>query len=290
VRGKTTDHGECLAEDTLTDYLEGGLDPALKAASEVHLIACDSCRKRLGFYMQLLNEDVSPEEAGTVEAIAARWDKQKPKENSPRRAGTFKRRFVMCAAVAATLVITFVSVHQFRLRVTEPKSAGEVVQLLLSQQRPFESRLSNQPHLTATRTRGADKPNVAYSVLAGEMTRLSADSHEMGRFYLLQKDFSRATQYLEIAEREVGEGAAVHNDLGVAYLESGTSIEKAEQELQHALKIDPAFLPAVFNLAVFCERTGAPGLAQAHFRRYLQLDPNSPWAAEAQARLQALSR
>jgi len=42
-------HGECLTEETLTEYLEGGLDPAIKLASEVHLIACDGCRGRLGF-------------------------------------------------------------------------------------------------------------------------------------------------------------------------------------------------------------------------------------------------
>ena len=27
------DHGQCLTEETLTDYLEGGLDPVIKAAS-----------------------------------------------------------------------------------------------------------------------------------------------------------------------------------------------------------------------------------------------------------------
>jgi hypothetical protein len=41
VDGKATGHGQCLTDETLTDYLEGALDPAIKAASEVHLIACN---------------------------------------------------------------------------------------------------------------------------------------------------------------------------------------------------------------------------------------------------------
>ena len=48
------DHGQCLTEETLTEYLEGSLDPALKAVSEVHLVACDGCREQLGYFMHLL--------------------------------------------------------------------------------------------------------------------------------------------------------------------------------------------------------------------------------------------
>ena len=55
-------HGECLTEETLTEYLEGVLDPALKAASEVHLIACDDCRNQLAFLMRVLNQEMTAEE------------------------------------------------------------------------------------------------------------------------------------------------------------------------------------------------------------------------------------
>jgi len=60
-----------------------------------------------------------------------------------------------------------------------------------------------------------------------------------------------------------GAGAAVHNDLGVAYLESGnaTQLRTAELEFQHALDLDRSFSAAVFNLAVFYERTNS--VAQA---------------------------
>src|SRR5262249_13579695 len=157
--------------------------------------------------------------------------------------------------------------------------------------RPFESRMAGQPHLAIAPTRGADDPGVSYGLLAAEMTRLASTSHEMGRFYLLQKDFNRAVSYLEIAAHEVGAGHEVHIDLGVAYLESGNAaqIEKAGSEFRHALEADPSFAPAAFNLAVFYERTSEPAQAEAQWKRYLELDSNSEWASEAKGRLQGLS-
>ncbi len=282
-------HGECLTEETLTEYLEGGLDPAIKLASEVHLIACDECRIRLGFFMKLLNEEVGAQEAAAVETIAQQWNTSKYK--MPRRTGTFPGWLFRCVTIAAALAIAVVGVHIVMDRQAQPKSAGEIVQLLLSQNRPFESRLANEPHLPIIRTRGMEDAGVAYGLIAAEMTRLSADSHQMGRFYLLQTEFSRAISYLEIAEREVGAGAAVHNDLGVAYMESdGPRLEQAGEEFRHAVEKDPLFAPAVFNLALFYERTNTPEKAVAEWKRYIQFDPNSDWGKEALRRLQELTR
>ena len=124
------------------------------------------------------------------------------------------------------------------------------------------------------------------------MTRLSADSHEMGRFYLIQKDFSTAVRFLEMAEREVGAPPEVHNDLGVAYLESGDSarLRKASVEFMHALDMDPRSAPAAFNMAMFYERQRDAQRAESQWKKYLELDSESPWAKEARSRLQGLSR
>ncbi len=291
MSGNTMDHGRCLTEDTLAEYLEGGLDPVIKAASEVHLVACDECRHRLGFFMRLLDEDVTSQEAVDIQAITQQWAQSRPERVMGGRREVRRRWFLTVAAVAAGLVIGIVSVRIGVMRSTEPESAGEVVQLLLSQARPFEPRLSDQPHLPFVRTRGVEDKEVAYGLLAGEMTRLSADSHQMGRFYLLQKDFIRAIAYLEMAEQEVGAAAQVHNDLGVAYLESGGDeyMQKAAVEFRHALDLNATFAPAVFNWAVFYERSGANAEAESQWRKYLELDKNSPWASEAQFRLQRLA-
>jgi tetratricopeptide (TPR) repeat protein len=278
-----------LTDDTLTEYLEGSLDLAIKATSEVHLLACDDCRLRLGFFMRMLNEEVKDEEAAAVEVVTERWNKTK--RELPRRTGTLTGWLFGLVAVAAVFVLAVLSVRTLLDRHTHPKSASEIVQLLLAQQRPFEARLANEPHLPIRRTRGTEDPGVAYGLIAGEMTKLSANSHEMGRFYLLQKDFAHAMPYLEIAGREVGAGAEVHNDLGVAYLEAdGSRLDRAAEEFRRALDLNPSFTAAVFNLALYYERTNAPDQAELQWKQYMQLDPNSDWGKEARARLQGLSR
>jgi hypothetical protein len=284
VRG--SDYGQCLTEEALTEYLEGVLDPAVKAVTEVHLVACDDCRVQMGSFMHLLRDEVGPEEETALQAIRDQMSDQ-----PLARTGTFPAWVLALVGVAAVLLVAFLSVY-FMERRNEPKSASELVQVLLSKQRPFESRMSNQPHLPIVRTRGAEDPGVDYGLLADEMTNMAAGTPEWGRFYLLQKKFERATLYLEIAAGEKGATAAVHNDLGVAYLEGGDPLktEKAGLEFRQALLEDPTFQPAIFNLALFYERTNATGQAVAEWKRYLELDPDSDWARDARERLQGLSR
>jgi tetratricopeptide (TPR) repeat protein len=245
----------------------------------------------LAFFMRLLGEEVGAEEESALKAITAQWDRKQNDRHLPRSTGSFPSWLLALVGVAAVLLIGVVSVY-FLQRRSEPQSASEVVQLLLNRNRPFESRMSNEKHLPIYRTRGAEDPAQSYSSLASEMTRLGAPTHEMGRFWLLQKDFERATSYLEIAVAESGATAAVYNDLGVAYLESGDPLktEKARLEFQLALKQDPEFAPAIFNFALFYELTNAVEQAKAEWNRYLELDPKSEWADEARVRLQGLSR
>jgi tetratricopeptide (TPR) repeat protein len=284
------EYGQCLTDETLTDYLEGGLDPAIKAASEVHLLACDECRNQMALLMRLLEPEATPEEATQLETITARWGR---KSGHKPTAGKFRfQRFFLVGAVsAAFFAVILVSAWVIQRQSSLQDSASGVVQLLLEQNRPFEARMAGEPHRKIVRTRGPDDPGVSYSLLAGEMTKLSANSHEMGRFYLLQKDFVRAISYLEIAEREVGAGAAVHNDLGVAYMESGigSQLSRAGSEFLHALQEDQTFHAAAFNLALFYERTHETAQSAAQWRRYLELDSKSDWASEARERLQGIS-
>jgi tetratricopeptide (TPR) repeat protein len=285
-------HGQCLTEETLTEYLEGGMDPAIKAVSEVHLIGCDDCRSRLGFFMRVLEAQVLPEESHSLQAINSEWDKKKHQQKAQRRTGTSSRWLLGLMAVAAVLVAGVLSIRSLMDRLAQPRSASEIVQLLLNQHRPFESRMANEPYIPIQRTRGVEDPGGDYGLLAGEMTKRSADSHQMGCYYLLQKDFAHAIPYLEIAEREVGAAAAVHNDLGVALLEQGdpAQLSRAGQEFRHALDLDQRFEPAVFNLALFYERMSEPLQAATQWNRYLELDSKSDWSKEAEVRLQGLSR
>jgi tetratricopeptide (TPR) repeat protein len=282
------DDRQCVTDETLTEYLEGTLAPPVKAATEVHLVSCEQCRNQLAFFIRVLQPDVTPEEGETLKRIADEWDERYGAIPLPSRKLLHPRVFFLFAAAAAAILIAVLSVSVVGKRGAAPTTAGEVVQLLLKDNRPFESWIAGAPYRPFVETRAPDSSGVSYGLLAAEMTRLSANSHEMGRFYLIQKDFDRAMEYLEIAEREVGAGAAVHNDLGVAYLESGNAshFEKAGQEFVHALQEDSSFTSAAFNLALFYERRNEAALAEAQWKRFLELEPNSDWATEARARLE----
>src|SRR5881409_1682363 len=63
-------HGQCMTDETLTGYLEDVLEPVVKAACEVHLIACDRCRGHLAMYMRVLRTETTPDEDGALKAIS----------------------------------------------------------------------------------------------------------------------------------------------------------------------------------------------------------------------------
>jgi tetratricopeptide (TPR) repeat protein len=287
-------HGQCLTEETLTDYLEGGLDPVVKAACEVHLIACDKCRESLALFMRVLQPENTPDEQHILQVISRNWDSRKARTLPERKNQSIGRKgwFLSLAGVAALVVFGFVALWTARDPQSLPQSAREVVQILLAENRPFEARMAEQPHLPIVRTRGIESPGVDYDLLAGEMTELAADSYQWGRFYLLQKQFEVAIPHLETAEKDPSAPAEVHNDLGVAYMEGGAEADlaKAAEEFAHALNRNPEFAPAVFNLSIFYEKSGRLAEAEMQWRRYLQLDSDSGWATEIRSKLEGLSR
>jgi tetratricopeptide (TPR) repeat protein len=280
-------HGQCLTDEMLTDYLEGGWDPAVRAASEAHLVACDKCRIRLAFFMRLLQEEEPVEEVALSSAQQA-WTSQRDRQAVNTRRRT--RRWTIASGGIAAAVALAVGTTYVIDRIGEPRSAEEVIQLLLAENRPFEARISGQPYLPYTSTRAPGDAGSSYSLLTGQMSQLSASTYEMGKFYLLQKDFGRAVEYLALAEREPGASADVHNDYGVALLEggNGSNIPKAATEFRHALAAKPDYAPAVFNLAILYERTGRADLALRQWTRSTELEPESDWSKEAKSKLEGI--
>ncbi len=285
-------HGKCLTDEILTDYLEGNLDPAFKAASEVHLVGCDDCRVRLAFFMRLLKEDIAPEEAVAVKAIQEKWTKGQNDRRLPNRRGGDRRTWRYASGGVAAALIFAVGARVAIEYKGEPRSATEVIHLLLAQNRPFEGRISGQPHQPFASTRGPNDPGNSYNLLAGQMNRLSATPYEMGQFNLLQRDFLSAIRYLEPAALEPNASAEVHNDLGVAYMESRVdrNYPKAIIEFRRALAAKRDFLPAAFNLALAYEHLGKSDEAERQWSQYLQLESDGKWKEEARSKLEGIQR
>jgi tetratricopeptide (TPR) repeat protein len=55
--------------------------------------------------------------------------------------------------------------------------------------------------------------------------------------------------------------------------------------LQRALDADPKYADAMFNMALFLQRLEQHAKAAVWWRRYLEVDGSSPWAARAKRAL-----
>ncbi|MHC4948487.1 MAG: tetratricopeptide repeat protein [Planctomycetota bacterium] len=103
----------------------------------------------------------------------------------------------------------------------------------------------------------------------------------------------RALDRLDGAEEHLRMAVASDPDLAVGWynladvLEEEGRLDEAIECLRTAVGVDAAYADAHYNLALFCEEAGRPSEARRHWRAYLRLDPDSPWAATARRHLQA---
>ena len=281
---------QCLKEDSLTGYLEGQLDPAIRAATEQHLVGCDDCRSHLAFYMRILDDDVLKEEDLAVEEAISQWLGRGVPTQAKKKASGAGWWF---AAAASVLMAFTVGIFFDGGRIDIGPET--IVKGHLRENRPFESRLSDQQFLRFILTRSI--PEAEVGSIQVDFERLGAGDYLTGLFYLTQKRFGLAIDHLERAALETPADAAVRNDLGVAYLESGgmtleertTNLRRAEEEFLAALELDESFLPAMFNKIVLADLQGDPDQVERFSYSYLALDPQSDWADEVRDRLERLS-
>ncbi|MFN0119628.1 MAG: hypothetical protein ACKV2V_03910, partial [Blastocatellia bacterium] len=177
-------------------------------------------------------------------------------------------------------------------------------------ERPIESRLSGFDHAHFVSRRGAAEQSANYTIrdqaaralLAAVNTHPDATSRQaLGGHYLLEGAADKAIDQLEQAASAAPGNALIHNDLGAAMMEkarrnfsqddSGKSLETMARALEHfsqALQLHPASAEARFNRALCYQYLKLPKLAEDDWRKYLDLDPRSPWADEARRYLTLL--
>ena len=200
------------------------------------------------------------------------------------RSLNYKRVVAYVVAAAAAVVILALGLGLLPFGRTAP--ASEITKALLAEIRPFEPRIAGQLYRAVAEVTRGPENTVRLDALEAEMAARTADAYEMGQFYLLEKEYPNAIKYLRIAAGDNSATADVHNDLGVAYLQSGEeAFGLAEAEFKTALNRNPNHASAVFNLSILYERQGLAGEAEQRWRQYLQLDPESGWAQEIKRKI-----
>ena len=232
--------------------------------------------------MRILDEDVREEEESVVSAAIEQWQEQPAHVEARRFSLSLKWLAIAASMLVAVTAGLFITVNRSPL-----PTPVEIIDLLLSSDRPFEARLSQQPYRPLFATRGENSTGLPMDPFEAEMLRQAADNHMLGTFYLLNSDFETAIRYLEQAAQQLDD-VAVRNDLGVAYLERGgasaeelaVSLSRARDQFGMALAEDADFAPAVYNLALLFLRLDLDAEAREQRARYLELDSDSEWADE----------
>jgi len=177
------------------------------------------------------------------------------------------------------------------------------------QQRPGEARITSLSYAPPPSTRGGSADQFDYKA-RDRAERLLQDAaheqssvaslHALGQLYLAERQYDKAIEQFEAALASAPNDARLHSDLGAALFERGNhpsagnegaklaDFARSLEHLNKARSLDPSLRDALFNLALLHESMNVPRQAADDWRQYLELDPNSPWSAEARNRLKLL--
>ena len=276
-----TGKGDCLTDEMISGYLEGTLTPVIKAACEVHLISCDSCREKLATFMRLLQPDITPEESGTINKAMARWEERGLRPVPSERPRLWRTTYYAIAGIAAVLIV---GVALWGGLFNRALGEDVVQQILSAESRPFAPQIANQPYRAFNPVRSPRTDRIENVI--DEMTKQGATAYVQGRLNLAAGNYDKAVANLKTAASD-DPPAEVLNDLGVAYFlrDAVGDASSAKEQFEAALRKNEKFLPAIFNLALYFEREGNSAEAEEQRTRYLALDQDSEWAKEVQANI-----
>jgi len=130
----------------------------------------------------------------------------------------------------------------------------------------------------------------AYEQLLEFWPGLPDSWYNLARLQRQTGQYSRAlASYQEALERQVTQPEEVHLNRGVIFSDCLRQYEAAERELAQALALNPAYVPALVNLANLHEDLGRRDLAAAVYEQMLRLDPENPQALARYAGLKVFS-
>jgi tetratricopeptide (TPR) repeat protein len=113
----------------------------------------------------------------------------------------------------------------------------------------------------------------------------SAAQQYLGTYYLLvEKDFDKAREQYQLVFAQDSTNIKALNDLGVlAWHEN--HYDEAANKFSLALKYEPRFFEAQYNLALVYQKQGKAEKAREEWKKYLALDQASDWANVARSYL-----
>jgi tetratricopeptide (TPR) repeat protein len=130
---------------------------------------------------------------------------------------------------------------------------------------------------------------IAFAVPGREARRFLGESFfQMGTLFAEKKRYPEAGEALRKSVGFWPRSARAYSNLGEVYRRM-KEINKAETAFTKAVEIDPQYADAHYNLGVLYDgELRDPGKAAIHYRKFLELEPNSPEAVRIGRWLAAL--
>jgi CHAT domain-containing protein len=234
----------------------------------------------------------------------------------------------MAAGIAAAVLLIAISVAAlwyFVLPWWQVRQGLAMLNEAYSQGRPIESRLSGFQYASWEKDRSGNDRLTDYTardqadltLLGVARSRPSAKAYQaLGSGYLLKGEIEEAIDQFNRALAYDPSNARIQNDLGAALMESAmrkrqrlealsdhrsqsgeqlsveilSDLSRANEHFSQALQKDSGSTEALFNQSLCLERLGLIDQAMESWEKYLRLDSESQWAAEARAKLEALKK
>lgn len=297
---------EGAEDDLIDDYVAGDLTEMERKRFERHFLCTPERQQKLQL-IQALWRRANPKK----EAERAEREGTGKKENLPvtkESQGVFRLPFAWKIA-ASVLLAVGLGLGVWRVGFYQ-SPAGQALASLkkaYAKERPIEARITDFDYAPFDSYRGNDQ-TIGDPLLKQRAERILLDANTenpspenkaaLGRFYLSEKKLEQAiTRFTEALAATPGK-AELQSDLGAAWLEQGKlhrlrnddskhleSFARSLEYLDQALQQKPGAKEALFNRALCYQYMKLNPQAIQEWKNYLQRDPNSEWAKEAQRNL-----
>lgn len=293
-------------DQTLAAFADGTLSAEERQEVIEHLADCAECLDVIVMTTEIkAAEDLTALEI-RPELTPSRSDTPAMTDDAPAPIALESRRvarsrsamkvWLPLAAAAAIAVVVAMPQTRERLGFGPMRAVERVV--AEAPERPSEARVSldlpykqPKPRMRSGNAENENTP-VAFQIEAeamearqrAEQNPTVANRHAAGVLLMFDRKYDEAVEQLEraVATAE-SPSAALFNDLSAAYF-GRSGFEKALENADRAWKLDPT-PAAAWNRAIALDFLQRHGDATAAWKKYLEIDPQSPWAEEARQRL-----
>lgn len=200
----------------------------------------------------------------------------------------------MTAAVACISLAIWLS------RPDPVEKAEQLLARAYQEQRQFEWRVPGAPWAQTDLKQDAARPKPASlhaaNAVLQEQTPSAAVLALRGRAELLDFRVEAALTLLQQADRQAPSNVGLLTDLAVARALHGDRVNQpaeysaAIDYATHALALDSAYAPALFNRALAFERLHVIDKAIADWEKLLAVEKDAGWSGEVRERLEALKK